>query len=406
MVPILSPGSRVRAPAVFLALAVAQWALPAWSDPDPGLGPRERVAAAATQGAPVDARWTPWLGCWTPDDGVPVEGTTPTPAVLVCVSPAEGRSGIVIRTFVDDRVILEEGIAADGQQHPPREAGCQGWQLEEWSSSGKRIFTSAESTCAGERFVRLSGFTTITPDDRWVDIQAVTAGGRTGMRVRGYRRFLGPRPATSADQDPLPHARVGPMTFDEVKEASAKLVPVVVEAAIAETRVEFTANAKSVVALADAGVSRRVIDLIIALDYPNRFVIMRARPGRPWTRVGLAVEQIEPVVVGGYAPFAYFYEDGFWDDPGFIDLEPDPPVDGGGGGGSGGGPGVSRGQLVKGLGYTRIEPRSSEPASGGSGSSSGETSSPKEGSGTATSQGYSSGASGEGTRTAQPRPPQ
>ena len=401
MVPILSRGSRVRAPAVFLALALVRSALPAWSDAS--LGPLEQVAAAAAQGAPGDARWTPWLGCWTPDDGVPVDATTPTPAVLACVSPAEGRSGVVVRTFVDDRVILEERIAADGQQHPPREAGCQGWQLEEWSTSGQRIFTSAESTCAGERFVRLSGFTTITPDDRWVDVQAVTAGGRTGMRVRGYRRFLGPRPATLAGQDPLPHARVGPMTFDEVKEASAKLVPVVVEAAIAETRVEFTANAKSVVALADAGVSRRVIDLIIALDYPNRFVVMRARPGRPWTRVGLAVEKIEPVVVGAYAPFAYFYEDGFWDDPGFIDLEPDPPVDGGG---SGDGAGVSRGQLVKGLGYTRIEPRSSEPASDRSGSSSGESSSPREGSGTATSQGYSSGASSEGTRTAQPRPPQ
>ena len=107
--------------------------------------------------------------------------------------------------------------------------------------------------------------------------------------------------------------------------------------------------------------------------------------------------------LSAYAPFAYFYEDGFWDDPGFIDLEPDLPVDGGG---SGDGAGVSRGQLVKGLGYTRIEPRSSEPASDRSGSSSGESSSPREGSGTATSQGYSSGASSEGTRTAQPRPPQ
>jgi hypothetical protein len=311
----------------------------------------------------------------------------------------------VIRTFVDDQMVLEDRVAADGQRHTPREPGCQGWQLEEWSSSGRRLITSAESTCAAPGIVRLSGFSTITSDDRWVDVQAVTSGSRAGMRVRSFRRALGPMPTMLAGQAQPRRSGVGPMTLDEVKEASAKLSPFVLEAAIAETRVEFVANARSLLALADAGVSRRVIDLIVALDFPDRFVIMRASPGRPWSRAGLRVEKVDPIVAGAYVPFAYLYAYGeeFWYDPGFIDLEPGPPVDGGGGSG----PSFSRGQLVKGLGYTRVEPRPSDSASSQSERSGGSTPGSKgDGSGTATTQGYSSGASGDGGRTAQPRPPQ
>jgi hypothetical protein len=364
------------------------------------------VPAPSATAAAGDARWAPWVGCWVPEDGTPPDEQPPAPAVLVCVTPAGGPTGAVIRTFVNGRVFLEDRIAADGQRHPPREDGCHGWQLEEWSSSGQRVFTSAESTCAEDRVVRLSGLTTITPDDRWVDVQAVTVGGRTGMRVRSFQRALGPLPAELTDQVRPPRRRVGPMTLDEVKEASAKVSPFVLEAAVAETRVEFTASAKTVVALADAGVSSRVIDLIVALDFPKRFVIMRARPERPWTRAGLRVEQVGPTVAGAYAPFAYFYAygDEFWDEPGFIDLDPGPPSDGGGGGG---GAEYSQGRLVKGLGYTRVETRPSSPPGGHSDRSSGSAEGSRgDASDAASPQGYSSGASGDTGRTAQPRPPQ
>jgi hypothetical protein len=327
--------------------------------------------------------------------------------VLVCVSPGDGPAGIVIRTFADDQVIVQDAVVADGERHPPRDPGCRGWQAVEWSSSGTRLFTSAESTCAGEQLVSLSGFTTITPDDRWIDIQTVTANGRTGMRVRDYRRALGPLPAALADQAPPPRPRLGPMTFDEVKEASAKLSPFAVEAAIAETRVEFTASAKWVLALADAGVSQRVIDLIVALDFPDRFVVTRARPGRPWTRAGLTISKIEPVAAA-FAPFAYFwYGEEAWYDPGFIECVPEPPGDGGNGGGH-----ISHGRLVKGFGYTQVEPRAGGPSRPHSGTSDSRSDGPADSSGsskgssdTASPQGYSSGGSGDGGRTAQPRPP-
>ena len=395
----LLSGPRGRRWLAVLRFAIAVSSVLLWSGL--ALDAQERtVPPAGVQSAVTDARWTPWLGCWKPDDDVEESETEPAPAVVVCVSPADEPAGVVIRAFADQQVVFEETIAADGQRHPPRDPGCQGWQVAEWSSSGRRVFTTAESTCKEQRIVRLSGFTTITPDDRWVDIQTVTSGGRTAMRLRSYRRALGSLPPPLANQAQPPRPRVGPMTFDEVKEASDRLSPFAVEAAIAETRVEFTASAKWVLALADAGVSRRVIDLIVALDFPDRFVVARARPGRPWTRAGLTVSKIEPVVAAVYAPFAYFYwyGDEFWYEPGFIECEPEPPAHVGNH--------VSQGRLINGLGYTRVEPRAAESASSRSGTSDSSSGSSTDSSGTATSQGYTSGASSGGTHTAQPRPPQ
>lgn len=393
-----SSGARGRRWLVVSRLALAVSSLLAW--PELPLDAQERTPPPpGTQSAVTDARWTPWFGCWRPDDDIEKGETGPGPAVLVCVGPADKPAGVVIRTFADQRVVFEETIAADGRRHPPRDSSCEGWQLVEWSSTGRRVFTTAESTCKDQRIVRISGFTTITSDDRWVDIETVTSGGRTAMHLRSYRRALGSLPAPFADLPQPPRPRVGPMTFDEVKEASARLSPFALEAAVAEVRVEFTASARWLLALADAGVSGRVIDLIVALDFPDRFVVTRARPGRPWTRAGLTISKIEPVAVAAYAPFGdlywfSWYGDEFWDEPGFIECEPGRPVH------------VGHGRLVNGLGYTQVEPRSAEPASSWFETSDSNGGSSTDNSGaSATPQGYTGGTASGGTHTAQPRPP-
>ena len=62
-------------------------------------------------------------------------------------------------------------------------------------------------------------------------------------------------------------------------EASAKLPADAVQAAITEDRGPFELNKKSLVAMGDARVPETVIDLMIALTYPDRFVV-RARRRR------------------------------------------------------------------------------------------------------------------------------
>ena len=362
----------------------------------------QAVSAAVVEGQAVapDSRWTPFLGCW-------VEDPLMRPVVLVCVERGDAAAGVVLWTFVDGQPPLPATVVADGVRRPSGAPDCQGWQVVEWSSSGQRLFTGAEMTCAGQALVRLSGFATITPDGRWLDIQGVNAGGREFVRVRSYRRarsqpsgVVTPTLPPSAGAQPgALAASVRPLTVDEVKEAGARLSPFVLEAAVAETGVDFAVNGKRLIALADAGVPRRVIDLIVALGLPNRFVVERAPGRQPGTSAGISISRLEPKPAAAYSPlvsvdFGDFDVDEWWYVPGAIVVAP--------------GDAERMGRAVDGLGYTQVRPRdddradSQRDASGDGGAGSRDTASGA----TASPEGYTSGASGaDSGRTAQERPP-
>jgi hypothetical protein len=157
----------------------------------------------------------------------------------------------------------------------------------------------------------------------------------------------------------------------------------------------------------------RVIDLMVATSFPNKFVVERRvtspvpMPAGGWI---LGPEWMDP----GYGMFPYYYAPfgyGMWgryDYYGyygsliyFADSY---------GGVRGGGPAAAQqeGRVVDGQGYTRVRPREPQPAgdsgsSGGGVGSSGGSSSGDGGS--VTSQGYSGGG-GDSGRTAVPRPPE
>jgi hypothetical protein len=175
-----------------------------------------------------------------------------------------------------------------------------------------------------------------------------------------------------------------------------------------------------------------VTDLMIALSYPDRFVIERtARDDR-----GPATTLLdEPFFLGWafgypmwsdafgfYSPFygryySQFYSPFYsylpWYDPGYFGGGSIIITDPGGGSGAPLQP-SGTGRAVDGLGYTRVRPREAEPttpirsspgsmASSSGGSASGGSASGG-GGGSVSSSGFSSGGSGgDGGRTAQPR---
>jgi hypothetical protein len=196
-----------------------------------------------------------------------------------------------------------------------------------------------------------------------------------------------------------------------VKEASAKVSPRALEAALVETRASFNLSSKRLLELQAAGVPASVVDLMVALSYPDRFVVERTAP------IDRAYAPIvnDPFMLGWafgypvwsdlygfysplygayspyyYSPFAYPYYRGY-----------NPYYFGGGyyvdAGGGGGGVNVpdrpsGQGRVVDGHGYTRVRPRESEPAvapRGGGGS----TASSTGGGGGASSSGSSGGSS-------------
>jgi hypothetical protein len=308
-------------------------------------------------------------------------------------------------TMVEGRPMFEERLVANGTEQAVDDTHCRGSRRAEWSGDGLRLFSRAEITCAGEAAHSVSHMATIV-DGTWVDIQGLTSGARQGVRVRRYRR------AGHGSQNPGDAAMAGAALFDvpDVKEASAKVTPLVLQAALVETAARFRLTGREMIELDRAGVADQVTDVMVALTYPDRFTVARERAsggGDPFNRgwPGVAGED-DDAYLWGYAPFAYSHWrfNDYWYSPGLVIVDDDRPE-----GGAGGRPSGS-GRVVNGRGYTRIDPvdagtstetgtRSGSTDSTASTASSGD-------SGGVSSQGYSSGdSSGGSDRTAQPRPP-
>jgi hypothetical protein len=339
----------------------------------------------------------------------------------VCVAPAA--QGVTITTLIGTQRVLEDTIFADGASHPMTDAECRGSKRSEWSATGLRLYTSAEIACADQAPRKVSGLTMMLAGQAgpmWMDIQLIDIEGRKNIRVRKFQRASGqPSPARSGSAAPF----VGETSWSvaDVKEASAKLMPEAVQAAIVELGTGFNLKSKQLAELNQAGVATNVIDLMIALSYPKRFVVDRMvnrspspygygggygdygdyGGGWPW----IADAMFWPSY---YSPFAYRYWGSY--DPyyvpssGYVVIEPPRP---------GTTPVASgEGRVVDGRGYTRVSTRTPEPVrvnggtdSNGTNSSSG--SSGSSGGGNVSSGGYSGGGSGggDGGRTAVPRPP-
>jgi hypothetical protein len=272
----------------------------------------------------------------------------------------------------------------------------------------------------------VSGFSILGANGTWTDVQAVDVSGQQTVRIRSYRRLSEVAQIGSG----LTHAN--PLTIDDVKEASGKVSARALEAALVETGSSFDLSGKDLVALQGAKVPGSVTDLMIALSYPDRFIVERRRAdtapamafaddpfftgwafGYPtWWDYGFYSPLYGPYSPYFYSPFysylPWYYPAYYYGGGGVIIVDP-----GGGSGGGGGGQITpsGRGRVIDGVGYTRVRPREAEPtphgstgsvasSSGGSSSSSGGGG----GGGSVSSQGFSSGGGGgDGGRTAQPR---
>jgi len=392
------------------------------------------VAAPAFAQANSDDRWTPWLGCWdlvlenaregalsvdSPRE-LPKQDGSDAGRPRVCVERAP-TGGATFRTTIGKETAVSQTLVADGSDRPISDSDCQGTQRAEWSRNGLRLFMRAELTCKNDAARRrVSGFAMLGSNGTWTDIQAIEVGGQESYRVRRYRRADAAAVNASV-------TRGAALSLDDVKEASGKVSPHALEAALVESRASFRLSSQRLIELADAQVPERVIDLMVALSYPKRFVVETARADRapadifddPF-RFGFGYPVwADPFGIASpfygyyspyyYSPFAYSYARGynpFYFDGGSI------VIDGGGGGGVRPDRPSGAGRVVDGQGYTRVRPRepeavaASRPAgsvgSGDLGSSS--SSSGSSGAASVSSGGFSSGSSSSDTgRTAQPR---
>ncbi len=392
------------------------------------------IAQQAPRAATDDgARWQPWVGCWqlldedvkdqfdVSADEVGKADRRPQPerrvsGTQVCVA-RQGR-GVTLTTVVGAQRVLEETIVADATDHPIEEADCRGTKRSEWSGTASRLYTRAEITCAEQPLRKISSLTTMMPGPTWMDVQLIDIAGSKSIRIRKFQRV--PETGQARRDFVAPFGGESAWTIADVKEASARLAPETVQAALVELKSGFNLSAKQLLDLDRSGVPDSVIDLMIALSYPKRFVVERAARTSAGSYGGFydgALGGLWPWIADAYfwpsyySPFTYrywgYYDPYYVPNSGYYYIgSPGSP------GSTGSTPTASgEGRVVDGRGYTRITTREAEPIRTGSGSggtngtmSSGGSSS--DGSSGVSSGGYSNGGGGGGGgRTAVPRPP-
>ena len=393
------------------------------------LGSPTRVAAAEN----TDPRWLPWLGCWhlweeqfdrsnerqpvDPRDE-PVNGIAARVGrTSVCVAPAD--IGIGLTTSDGNETLIEHRIIADGTRRNIVEGACRGWERSEWSRDGHRLFTTTELACGEEPPRRVTGISLMASESSWLDIRYVDAGLYRQLEVRRYA------PATSSAagaEEAAAALTVEPSetrrarretaqnpTLDDIVEASVKASARVVEALLVETQPDLDIDSHTLIALDDAGIDHGVIDLLVALSYPERFAVERRDRRGVWSSSpsrfrgfgGLYdpiwYSDLYPYYVtpfgsrywsSGYNPYVYGAVGGPFVVLSSGDGDREQPA----------------ARAVQGRGYTRVVPRAandgavarrapSRTGSSGGSRSRGQTGSSSGGS-AATSGGYSNGGSG------------
>ena len=387
------------------------------------------VAAGAqqTQLASTDGRWTPWVGCWQASsrDAVTQELAPNKSLPVVCVVPAPGNATVDLVTIDSGTAGKPERVDANGSRRAVAREGCTGWETAQFSADAKRIYVRSEHQCTGNRTRTSTGIMSISPNGEWLDVQGVKVDTHSGVRVVHYGRV--PAPASlSADMKAALEGRQLATTtaviaasdsvrIADVIDATRNVDPLVVQTWLAQRGQGFHMDAKRLTQLADAKVPSNVIDVMVALSYPQAFAINLAQAdgrvtptGRPAQVADADVDRNGPIVYMNWDPFysngyygynGYGYRNGYgygygyggnWYGGPVVIVRPSDTVNQ---------PRETRGRMVRGSGYTR-------PSSDGS--SSGSPRSSTSGSGSSSSGGSSKGGStssgGGETRTAKPRP--
>ncbi len=271
---------RIFASALTLSVALAA------SLPAPAASQSAMVAGGEAQAELLEPRWLPWLGCWElTADVVDNRQIEDTGRRVVCVAPRLDGLGVNLTTHMDSQVIAQNTVVADGQERVLPETDCRGTQTANWSADGHRLYSLVTAACANEIERSLVGLSMLVEGNNWIELQSVSLDGgeHRELLVRQYKRVadaetleLGFTPlelGLAARAATARAAASGPLDVDDVLEASERAPVEIVEAAILESDSLFALDSGALIRLAEAGVEDRVIDLMVAISYPDQFVV-------------------------------------------------------------------------------------------------------------------------------------
>ncbi|MYB08218.1 MAG: hypothetical protein F4Y24_17915 [Gemmatimonadetes bacterium] len=272
--------------------------------------------SAFAQEAETRLGWQPYLGCWAqPAHLVEVdrpEGEEADEGVLCFVASG---SDVEMLTIANGVITHREPFPADGQPRTVEQDGCRGTETARFSDDQRRIYTTSEATCEDGALRRSTGIISMPSLSEWLDVRAMEVDGRATAWSQWYQR-------TSTDvledlgiesgQFETPLAVRGASMYaaarimiDDVIDASMNAHPKAVEAWLAEVGQPFARlDAEQLVRLADAGVPGGVIDVVVAVSFPERFALNRQDA---YADRGDAIYPRTVWLQRDYGPFGYGY---------------------------------------------------------------------------------------------------
>ncbi|MEO7361685.1 MAG: hypothetical protein ABI120_15245, partial [Gemmatimonadaceae bacterium] len=243
-------------------------------------------ASAFAQTAQPELRWRALTGCWVPEEST-VVGANAVNNTMVCIAPVAGTASADVATIVNKQVLHTDRIDASGQRIVKTVDKCPGWETATWSDDKNRLLLRSEFDCGDNVKVKGSGVFGIDGDGNWVQVQGTSVGTNAGARVVRYRaadvalaegtvlkdsamvQTVAAAPSSSLGwfRQLSGHAP----TVAAVLEVSKNVDESVAQAWLSEFGKPEKLSAKELVAMSDAGMPSNLIDMMVAMSYPERF---------------------------------------------------------------------------------------------------------------------------------------
>jgi len=266
----------------------------------------------------LDTRWLPWIGSWSMvSSTINMSENSITDEYFLNVSPRDDGNSVSMKGYRDQTVISEEKVTADGLRHPLTADGCTGWSMYSWSETGKRLLLNSESRCQDDLPHIVSGMSIIDDTGEWLEIRLLKIGEEKVITISRYGNLDDDQAIAVGINatDPV-FSRISAGTgfsINEIIELSSKVEPEVLEAALVELHKSFPINSKQLARLADSEVPSQIVDLMVALSFPERFTVEK-------TTVSMAqktaAQESYPVFRPPYRYWPYehpFYYSWYWD---------------------------------------------------------------------------------------------
>jgi hypothetical protein len=314
---------------------------------------------AAGAASALDPNLRDWTGCWEPIPPDAGDNEEVVPRHLVCIEPGVEPGSITRLSTIDGQPVSRVTLVPDGRRRPLHNAGCRGWERSRWSGTHERLYFDSEMSCAESGEQRVTGAWMKGRDQEWLEVEVIRSGAQAELTQRRYTAADHPDrlETSSADGPGVPlRTRVGRLTTNDVIDDLDFVDPMVVEAVLLETRSSFPINSRLLLRLDRAGIPDHVIDLMVALSFPQYFSVNVATGNLAMRSIGPNPERWgSPYPSYWYGSYGWGY--GWGHGPhGFYPRYPYRPSP----------PGVSRsgrGVVVSGYGYTRV--RATHPPPGG-----------------------------------------